>query len=418
MQSDRDTTVWSELSRLEQLRARIDELDNLITSLIAERLSICESVKDIKEELNLPVRDEARERQVMAKVTANVPDISIRNEILSIYETILQSSRKLQSDLPKSGPGAQTKASAIGQDKDAQPSKIRAANYFPQVTIVGLGLIGGALSELIKKHSPGTRIVGVDNSAVLAKALKLKLIDRAETSLEKGLEKSALVILSAPPAENVNLLKQISPMLKRRQLVVDVTSAKRAICELAEKLDLHGADFIGGHPFFGSELSGLENASSVNAEGSLFCLIPTSASSEISLRRLVRWLTCLGLRPEIVSAEKHDRAAAVTSHLVQLVAVLLGSSLARGKSDAELADSLSVRGPAFRQMVRLIKSPPQMWSEIFELNADDVSGGAQELSKLLASAAEAIKTHDKQQLLAHFAEAKRIAALIGMDNQP
>src|SRR5262249_25391142 len=156
--------------------------------------------------------------------------------IKTLYEMIFDISRNMQ-------------ISAQNEDLD----QAEAPRYFTQVTIVGLGLIGGTMARLIKKHLPTTKIIAVDREEVLAQAANLGLVDDGIADWKKAVkksQKSQLIILAAAPAENIKLLNEIAPSLKRRQLVIDVSSTKAKIARQAEQVDLHGADFIGGHPFF------------------------------------------------------------------------------------------------------------------------------------------------------------------------
>lgn len=417
MQPNSEVSGWShEGERVSQLRARIDELDNLITSLVKERFAICLQLGEIKEQLNLPVKNEARENEVMARVRSQADDPRIEEELINLYETILSSSKKLQSEQWSSQSNqsrversfSQTSGECTTRNKTVLP----AARYFPQVTIIGLGLIGGALAALIKRHSPTTNIIGVDQKEVIDKAIADQVIDTGEEDALRAVSRSSLVLLAAPPSENMAVLRRLAKALNRGQLVVDVTSTKKAIVSLAENLDLNGADFIGGHPFFGSEQSGFDASKALKPEGSVFCLSPCASSSEMSLKRAIRWLTSLKLKPVITSAEDHDRLTASTSHIIQLFAVLLGARLSDGLSDKELADELSLSGPALRQMARLMESPCGMWSEIIAQNNEQISAAAKELASELFLSAEKIESGDDSYVKDRFDRARRTANAI------
>jgi len=54
--------------RLEVLRRHVDELDERLLELLAERLKLASELAEVKKKLGLPVRDEERERKVMEAV--------------------------------------------------------------------------------------------------------------------------------------------------------------------------------------------------------------------------------------------------------------------------------------------------------------------------------------------------------------
>ncbi len=377
-------------TRLEEIRNRIDELDTQISACLNERLTLAGELSEVKAQLGMAIKDRSREEQVLNRVSEVGESEEMRNAIRNTYERLFELSRQIQ------------------QDKTIDPN---ATNYFPQVTIFGVGLIGGALARLIKKRLPDTKIIGVDSEAVLAEAVQHKIIDKGAADAKTALQRSSLIILAASPAQNLALLEEISPLLSKRKLVVDVTSTKGAIAKLSEELNLKGADFIGGHPLFGSEKNGIAGALELNAEGTTFCVVPGAKSSEISVRRLIRWLTALNLKVEVVGPFEHDAIIARTSHLIQLIAVLLGSQLAKNLSDEELIKLGKLSGPSLKQLSRLMKSPPAMWREIIQQNKTDVVAALSELQTGIDELIVSLQSDD-DSLDKYFNAARRLPAAL------
>lgn|GEM_PF-442274 len=416
-----DIVDWRKpITKLEESRARIDELDELIASLINERLTLCQEIGEAKKRMNKPVLDDKREKEVLSRVASVATDPVIAAQLVAIYTTMLAGSRGLQEKLSETtSPKAQAGANANSESKEesnqtevdsSQDSSEHAIaqtrnpqRYFPTVTIIGLGLIGGTVARLIRKHSPKTNITAVDSPEMLQKALVEGLIDCAETKAANAAERSSLILLAAPPKKNIEILESIAPKLSRRQLVVDVTSTKKGICSVAEALDLNGADFIGGHPLFGSQKSGLEASSTVATNEAVFCLTPTTKSSQMSVKRFSRWLEGLGLKPVEATPASHDKVLARTSHLVQLIAVALGASIA----DQNVTEhELKLHGPAFKQLARLMESPPEMWLDLFNQNKEELQTAIQDLVKQLELASHALDSADFEKLVKMFETAR------------
>ncbi|HEY9867780.1 MAG TPA: prephenate dehydrogenase dimerization domain-containing protein, partial [Candidatus Obscuribacterales bacterium] len=166
----------------------------------------------------------------------------------------------------------------------------------------------------------------------------------------------------------------------------------------------------GGHPLFGSEKSGLAGSAEIDVEGKTFCLVPTAKSSEISLKRLGRWLTQLGMRVTLADAEAHDAAVARLSHLIQLVAVAMGAELADGRTESEIKNMLALSGTSFRQVARLMASPPEMWSQIVSQNRGEIVPALGQLTLRLKMIAQAIESGENSQLEDAFQQARRIPA--------
>ncbi len=379
-------------SRLGEIRTRIDELDSQIAGMLNERLQLAGELTEVKAQLGMAIKDRSREEQVLDRVSKIGETEQMRNAIRNTYERLFELSRQIQ------------------QENAIDP---QVTTYFPQVTIFGVGLIGGALARLIKRRLAETKIIGVDKEEVLADALEQGLIDKGIADQKTALQRSSLIILAASPAQNIEILKEIAPLLSKGKLVIDVTSSKGKISQLAEELNLKGADFIGGHPLFGSERSGLKAALDLTVEGSTFCVVPGQKSSEISVRRLIRWLTTLSFHVEVVGALEHDAVLARTSHLIQLVAVLIGSQISKDISDADLLKFARLSGPGLRQFSRLMKSPPPLWQEIVEQNKTDIVAALTELEKGIGDLLSSLKNDDSCEYLEQlFGSASRLPAAL------
>ncbi len=106
---------------LEELRQRIDELDQQLVQLLNERASAAKMVGHLKAATSLPVYEPAREKVVYANVRAHnkgpLPDI----ELTHIYERIIDVMRALQRDELASERNAQGTGS--GNAADAKTSE-------------------------------------------------------------------------------------------------------------------------------------------------------------------------------------------------------------------------------------------------------------------------------------------------------
>jgi len=374
---------------LDDVRVKIDAIDIQLAALLAERMALSNEIADVKAELNISVNCPARENEVLAKVGQASSDTDLSRAICQIYETIFSCSRKVQE--------------RRNSRKDQDPL------FFPQVTIVGMGLIGGVMARLIRDRVPQTKIVGVDvDERSLQEAVASKLIDDAELDLKRAVRGSQLIILAASPDTNLQLLSELIPVLKRRQLLIDVGSVKAPVVNAVNQAKL-AADFVGGHPLFGNERSGLAASANVNTDSAVFCVTPSKRTSEMSLRRLVRWLSGLGLNAIVLDAEKHDKIVATTSHLIQLLSLALGTQLAELCNETG-ADSVSALcGPSVRQMLRLMNSPSELWLQIGDQNKTEVSSALRSLAEKLHHLGDAVADGDKELIRQAFETARTVA---------
>lgn len=379
--------VSSEVSELNDIRGQIDDLDDQIARLLNQRMDLARQAGRIKSERGVAIQDSGREDQVLARASRRGSDLHISEAITHVYKELLNQSCRLQT-IDEQAPRA-------------------LPNYFPSVCIVGLGLIGGAMARQIKKLIPETVVTAVDTPEVLREAVSAGAIDEGVEDLSKAVKKASLIILAAPPDENLNVLRQIADTLRRRQLVVDLTSTKKEIARVASELQLK-ADFIGGHPLMGNEKSGFANSGQVDVDGKPFCIVPAENCSEMSIKRLSRWLTELRLRVHILDADTHDAVVARSSHMIQLLAVAAGASIVKNQSNEMLAATVSLAGPSLKQLSRLMNSPPGLWVQILNQNKPNVRNALQQLIDELTVLQTSLIAGDAEQITKSFMQASKL----------
>ena len=233
---------------------------------------------------------------------------------------------------------------------------------FESIAIVGLGLIGGSIALGVRERWPESRVFGVDSEAVLAHALGGGAIERGFESIG-ALPTTSLIVLAAPVRQNIELLQQI----KRPAVATDVSGTKRDIVSAARALS-PGTTFVGGHPLGGGERGGFAFARPDLFAGRPWIFTPDGDDSTEAVERLSRFVTGLGARPCILSAEEHDRVMAYVSHLPQLVA----SALMEAVGAAAGIDGLRMAGRGLVDTTRLASSPADVWRDICLTNADAV----------------------------------------------
>ncbi len=335
-------------NRIDALREGIDTLDEQIIALLAKRFDLSLEIGRTKAAMGRQVHDGTREQIVLENVSRALSQRSSKEFVLRIFKSIMKESADFQQ-----------LANAC------EENKTRSERLFPSICVVGTGLIGGAFARQVKSILPGTSISAIDQKETLSRLIESKIFDECAAEItEHSIANSSLIVLACPPDVSISMLKQLAPHLSPGQLVIDLCSTKTEICNLAENLELNGAEFIGAHPFFGTEKRGFENSDEVTVAGKTICLVPTSKSSEISIARLKSWFGKLDLRVFITSAAAHDRTVALTSHSIQLFASALGELIEQEMIEQGDRDLLCLSGGALMGLSRLMKSQPEMWAQI------------------------------------------------------
>ena len=235
------------------------------------------------------------------------------------------------------------------------------------VTVIGVGLIGGSFALSLRRIGYRGAIIGVSSPATLAKAVDLAVIDEG-LALQEALPRSDLVYMAQPVPRIVEQLDQVREGVPCHALVTDAGSTKRAIMDRARKVFARrGPAFVGGHPMAGKEGRGVEIAEASLFDGATYALVPTGPAMPDSpvIREFLGWLALMGCRPRVMAASEHDRIVGWTSHMPQLVSTALAAAIGdglTGSNDVELA------GDGLRDMTRLAASPYAVWAGILETN--------------------------------------------------
>jgi prephenate dehydrogenase len=386
----------SRQASLESLRKQIDSLDEKLVSVLVERLNLARQIGRLKGDSGLAVKDKTRELAVLNKV-AGLACCKSENsaEIVSVYKAILEASCNLQEELIEQKQEMQKPLSGISENGVS----IRL------VVFVGLGLIGGALARQIRQKQPQIVISAIDNENTIDQAMAQQVIDGGSSSMDIQLLQSAdLIVLAAPPEQNIQLLEQLSVHLRAPQIVIDISSTKESICDLASKLDLNGAGFVGGHPLFGSEKKGFTASAELNCQDQTFALTPQPDTDIAMLSAVIEFLQTIGLKVVIAGDKEHDQVLAVHSHLIQLMAVALGNTML----DLNTQARLDLSGTSFKQIARLMNSPFSLWSEIVSQNRKHILNALERMEANLGELKSSVELGEVKQLEEQFLRCNKV----------
>lgn len=237
---------------------------------------------------------------------------------------------------------------------------------FPSCAVVGVGLIGGSFGLALK--TSGRRVLGLDsNPAGLRRAVELGAVDRAVD--DDALDEVDLVVLAVPPGELVPVISRIASQVREGAVLVDVASVKGALVGEAEKAAGSRVRFVGSHPMFGTEGSGVESARAELIHGAPWIFTPTGTTDPLALAELERLGRQLGLNPIRLRADEHDQLLAGLSHVPYLTSVAL----------TRVNERTDVAGPNFRGMTRVSRSPTALWQEILTHNRAAVRAEVEKL---------------------------------------
>ncbi len=237
-----------------------------------------------------------------------------------------------------------------------------------RVAIVGLGLMGGSLALALRGRCRA--IVGVDSDpATLAFARDHAIIDQAAEFASAP--DCDLLLLAAPVRAILAQLAVLStdrrPTTDDRHpssvVILDLGSTKTQIVAAMQSLPPR-FDPVGGHPMCGKEVNGIAHAEADLYQAKTFVLTPLARTSPSALALAYELIETIGARPLILSAERHDALAAVSSHLPYVVAAALVRA-AQSHGDEQV---WAMTASGFRDTSRLAASDVTMMTDILLTN--------------------------------------------------
>lgn len=265
-----------------------------------------------------------------------------------------------------------------------------------QVTVVGLGLMGGSLAAALAARRACRRVVGVARrEETVRQALAIGAIHAGTCDLATGVGGADVVVLATPVRTIVELVSAVGPLLPDGCLLTDLGSTKQAVTQAMQALPPHVRP-LGGHPMCGKETAGLAAAEPSLYEGATYVLTPLARTDGEALALAQELVRAVGARPLLLDASRHDALAAAISHLPYLLAVSLVAT-AEGLADAAVWD---VAAGGFRDTSRLAASEERMMLDILLTNRAAVQGMLSHFQKQLTRLAHLLETGDEAGLKA------------------
>ena len=276
--------------------------------------------------------------------------------------------------------------------------------YLEQLTIIGVGLIGGSVASRLKRNSSVGKVVGVGRSQKnMAYALEADLIDEVATDIRSAVANASMVLVAVPVKQVESVLHEIKLSTNAHVIITDVGSTKGDFTRMVEKVIPERAEFVvHGHPIAGSEKAGAPAADENLFVGKNVVLCPlsqTRASALSAVREM--WQSC-GAHVSTMSEDKHDKIFSAVSHLPHVVSYALVEMMNRRADSAELFDFAA---GGFRDFSRIAGSSSEMWVDICRANNEHIVKDVESFIASLETIRELLKSGNYGALQRIFAAA-------------
>ena len=256
-----------------------------------------------------------------------------------------------------------------------------------KIYVIGVGLIGGSFAIDMRKLFPKSTIIGIDKSEIhLQKALELKLID--ETSELSKINNPDIIVISVPVKSILNILPIVLKSVNNNSLVIDFGSTKKSICQIVENHP-NRQNFLATHPIAGTEFSGPAAAHEGLFEGKNIIICDKYKTDKSILELGLKIFNLMKMKIGYMDSDSHDKHIAYVSHLSHISSFMLGKTVMdEEKNEKNIFD---MAGSGFESTVRLAKSSPEMWTDIFEDNKKNIIKSLDDYIENLAHINSSIK---------------------------
>lgn len=257
------------------------------------------------------------------------------------------------------------------------------------ITIVGLGLIGGSYAMALKELKPKNLwAVDIDSSAIKT-AEDLKIIDKGYRDAKVPLSESDVVIISLYPEAAIEFIRKHKEDFKRGAVITDTSGIKESIVKEVSCSIPDYVDFIGGHPMAGRESKGLAFASKDIFKNANYIITPSNKNKKENIELVKGIAEAIGCKNIVlIDAEVHDKIIAYTSAIPHILAVALMNC---DNFDKERKYFI---GGSFRDATRVALINPDLWSELFISNKENILKEIEDFENNLSIMKEAIKNED------------------------
>ena len=275
-----------------------------------------------------------------------------------------------------------------------------------QITLIGVGLIGGSFVLDLKRQGLVEKVVGIDLDADnLARALERKVIDEAFEEINtQSVGGADWVLIATPVATLPHICRQLAALVSADTIVSDVGSTKPpALAAFAEHLGAHLPRCVAAHPIAGSDRHGALAAQFGLYQDKKLIICPHAQQDAGALETVETLWQAVGAHTYRMSAATHDAIFAAVSHMPHMLAYAYVHQIAEhpdGQTYLDFAAS------GFRDFTRIASSHPAIWTDICMANKDsllDLLAGQQQA---LAYLQNLLQSNDADALYRYFEEAQ------------
>ena len=220
--------------------------------------------------------------------------------------------------------------------------------------------MGGSFSKALKKYNLSKKILGCDlNKEHQKEALNLSLVDDIVNLDELII--CDVIILTIPVDAIISTLPKLVNFTN--STIIDFGSTKELIVKNIP--EILKKNYIPAHPLTGTEKFGPSAAIDNLYENKTMVLCDLDKCEEIHRNRAIEIFTKIKMNLTFMNSKEHDIHACYISHLPHILSFSLANTVMSHEDPKHI---ISLAAGGFKDMSRIAKSSPDMWTDVFRQN--------------------------------------------------
>ncbi|WP_297247576.1 prephenate dehydrogenase [uncultured Brachyspira sp.] len=259
------------------------------------------------------------------------------------------------------------------------------------ITVIGMGLMGGSLIKALKHSNQNYNIYAIDtNKENIDSALKEGYILKGYSNydnIREFIELSDIIMICTIPSIAIEIINKYKHLIDNNKILSDFCGVKTDIFN-----NTRDKKYVGLHTMAGKEKGGYINSSETLFKNSNAIIVNNENANENDINIIEKLSKDIGCNKITkTTAQKHDEMIAFTSQLMHIVACGI-------VNHDHFLPSLGFEGNSLGDHTRVGTIDANMWSELFLYNSDYLYDSLDKYIKCLDDFKNALKDKNRDEL--------------------
>jgi prephenate dehydrogenase len=289
-----------------------------------------------------------------------------------------------------------------------------AERVLTQISVIGLGLMGGSLSLALVRD--GFKVAGWDaDFTTVTEAYHNGIINRLPENFQSAVAGSEIIFVATPVAAISGVIRSCLPYAAPETVFTDLGSIKEQVVEEVFAFLPGDYHFVPGHPMTGSEQHGIAAVDPFLFENAAYIIIDHPRTPAAITAAVTGVVKTVGAHIIRLTAAEHDRIVGTVSHLPHIVAAVLAGTA--GLAEETHPGTLALAAGGFRDTTRVATGSPKLWEGIIRGNRRPIMEALQTFRDQIDAFYRILAADDREGLIRFLMRAREVRLQIPAKNK-